>query len=169
MMEPYIFIFIGIVILLSLPFVFPRFNRHKHKIKKADEVLVKIRNFKGEGVEARIFGYLRKIDPYVFEELLLTVFEEKGYGIVRNKRYSGDGGIDGKLIDNQGRTIYVQAKRYKNYISKAHFIDFYGKVVEDDDCYRGFFIHTGRTSKVLLRDNEFVEVFSGSKLIGLLK
>ncbi|MEX6059375.1 restriction endonuclease [Enterobacter hormaechei] len=40
-------------------------------------------------------NYLRKIDPFVFEELLLEGFEAHGFRTIRNKRYTGDGGIDG--------------------------------------------------------------------------
>ncbi len=166
---PYILIAAGVLLLCCFPFLFPKFNRHKHKIQKASVILEKIRAFEGEAVEARIFGYLRKIDPYVFEELLLTAFEQKGYKIIRNKKYSGDGGIDGRLIDNKGRLIYVQAKRYKGHIKKSDVLDFSTKVIRDKKCYRGYFVHTGRTGKSLLHSNEFVDVYSGNKLIELLK
>ncbi|WP_192840691.1 restriction endonuclease, partial [Enterobacter hormaechei] len=43
-------------------------------------------------------NYLRKIDPFVFEELLLEGFEAHGFRTIRNKRYTGDGGIDGQVI-----------------------------------------------------------------------
>jgi len=56
-------------------------------------------------------AYLRKIDPYVFEELLLEALLSKGFKITRNKRYSGDGGIDwqsllqGAALFHSGKTI----------------------------------------------------------------
>lgn len=42
--------------------------------------------------------YLRKINPYVFEELLLLALERQGLTVVRNASYSGDGGTDGQVI-----------------------------------------------------------------------
>ncbi|MGS6531656.1 restriction endonuclease, partial [Enterobacter hormaechei] len=45
---------------------------------------------------AQIINYLRKIDAFVFEELLLEGFEAHGFRTMRIKRYSGDGGIDGQ-------------------------------------------------------------------------
>lgn len=51
-------------------------------------------------------AYLRKIDPFVFEELLLEGFERRGFEVIRNRRYTGDGGIDGRVkIDGQTRLI----------------------------------------------------------------
>ena len=41
-------------------------------------------------------AYLRKIDPFTFEELLLEGFESHGFRTIRNKRHTGDGGIDGR-------------------------------------------------------------------------
>ncbi len=38
-------------------------------------------------------AYLRKIDPFVFEELLLEGFERRGFEVIRNRRYTGDGGL----------------------------------------------------------------------------
>jgi restriction system protein len=140
-------------------------SKHKKNIQKASKVLLKIRTIEGQFREAQILTYLRKINPYVFEELLLTVFEEHGYAIKRNKRYSHDGGLDGKIYD-KGKLIYVQAKRYKSYINAAHLKAF--KVcVEKSNAKSGFFIHTGKTGKELYDNfrNSNISILSGSKLI----
>jgi len=42
--------------------------------------------------------HLRSVNPYVFEEMILTALKQRGYPIKRNQRYSGDGGIDGQVI-----------------------------------------------------------------------
>ncbi|GJK49706.1 hypothetical protein TUM17560_20830 [Serratia marcescens] len=86
--------------------------------------------------------YLRKINPYVFEELLLLAFERQGYAVIRNASYSGDGGLDGQVII-EGKTYLIQAKRYGRTITPSHITSF-GALLRQYHC-DGFFIHTGRT------------------------
>ncbi len=46
-----------------------------------------------------------------------------GFEVIRNRRYTGDGGIDGRVkID--GQTWLIQAKRYTSYIAVGHVRDF---------------------------------------------
>ncbi len=40
---------------------------------------------------------LRGVNPFVFEEMILTALKHRRHQIKRNKRYSGDGGIDGQV------------------------------------------------------------------------
>ncbi|MGM8474744.1 restriction endonuclease, partial [Enterobacter hormaechei subsp. steigerwaltii] len=68
-------------------------------------------------------NYLRKIDPFVFEELLLEGFEAHGFRTIRNKRYTGDGGIDGQVIIGKYRYL-IQAKRYRGHIALQHVQEF---------------------------------------------
>jgi restriction system protein len=118
--------------------------------------------------DAQRLIYLRKINPYVFEELLLTAFERRGYRVRRNARYSGDGGLDGQVwID--GQRYLLQAKRYGRAISAQHLQSF-GELVRQEHCM-GFFIHTGRTmqtSRLVLQACPYVEVLSGNRLLKLL-
>jgi restriction endonuclease Mrr len=44
-----------------------------------------------------VLATLRRISPYVFEELLLICRQDQGWQIQRNFSYSGDGGIDGRV------------------------------------------------------------------------
>lgn len=69
-----------------------RNRRHKRKQQSARRVLERIKTLPGFPQK---INYLRKIDPFVFEELLLEGFEAHGFRTIRNKRYTGDGGIDG--------------------------------------------------------------------------
>nr|WP_225226253.1 restriction endonuclease [Komarekiella delphini-convector] len=85
---------------------------------------------------------MRKIDPFVFEELLLTCFERQGYNIRRNKRYTGDGGVDG-CIWLHGSLYLVQAKRYKDAINPVHVEEF-AQVIARRGAAGGYFVHTGR-------------------------
>ncbi|HIG4575661.1 TPA: restriction endonuclease, partial [Klebsiella pneumoniae] len=85
-----------------------RRRRHERKQASAVRVIDKINTFPHFGQK---IAYLRKIDPFVFEELLLEGFERRGFEVIRNRRYTGDGGIDGRVkID--GQTWLIQAKRY---------------------------------------------------------
>jgi restriction system protein len=123
-----------------------------------------LRSIKGEFREPKIINYLRKIDPFVFEELLLTVLERQGLQVKRNKRYTGDNGIDGIFFQN-GQPVYIQAKRYSGHISLEDVTDFIRTV--NQNKVRGLFIHTGKTGeevKKLVRSS-CVEIISGSKLV----
>ncbi|EIC1200977.1 restriction endonuclease, partial [Escherichia coli] len=118
--------------------------------------------------DARRLKYLRKISPYVFEELLLLAFEQQGMPVIRNPSYSGDGGLDGQVVIG-GECWLIQAKRYGRTIRPAH-IDAFGELLRRKGC-RGFFIHTGRTgniSRARLTLWPDIELISGQRLLQLL-
>src|SRR3546814_8613481 len=68
---------------------------------------------------AVVLARLRRMDPLAFEELLLECFERRAIQVVRNRRYTGDGGIDGK-VKICGWVWLVQAKRYADTIRPEH-------------------------------------------------
>ena len=88
--------------------------------------------------------------------------------IKRNKKYTGDGGVDGVVYD-EDHTYFIQAKRYKANINKQHLIDFKNLIEKFE--VRGFFIHTGRTGKGCYEiiNNSDIKLISGAKLINLIK
>ncbi|MGP0838167.1 restriction endonuclease [Serratia sp. CY85251] len=142
-----------------------RQRRHRRYRAAAERVMVRLPQLSGE---AQRLTYLRKINPYVFEELLLLAFERQGYAIARNASYSGDGGLDGTVFI-AGRTYFIQAKRYGKAITPSHIRDF-AALLQDARC-EGFFIHTGRTgqlSRALLQAHPRVHLISGQKLLALL-
>lgn len=142
-----------------------RFSNHFYRLMTAKRIHRKIQRFS----DPAIFAYLRKIDPFVFEELLLLSFKNKGYSIKRNKRYTGDGGIDGKVI-KFGKMYYIQAKRYKDDINWQHVKNFISLCEKDN--VSGFFVHTGKTPlsvRDLIKSNCPVKIISGIKLIQLLR
>ena len=117
---------------------------------------------------AQRLSYLRKIDPYVFEELVLMSFREAGYAITRNRRYSGDGGVDGRM-KKDGVRWYVQCKRYGGYICARH-VDEFSAVCERAGVH-GVFVHTGKTgvaSKEVARQDENITIVSGGRLLWLV-
>ena len=144
-------------------------SRHNKNYRTAKKISKKI-NSQDFLYDSMILSYLRKIDPFVFEELLLYTFRQRRMKTYRNKRYTGDGGIDGKVrID--GYIYYIQAKRYQDYINLQHVIEF------NELCKRfnkqGFFIHTGKTGEAAGRigksEQSNIQIVSGQKLIDFLK
>lgn len=141
-------------------------SRHQRYQRQARRVLDRLPQLAGDGQR---LNYLRKINPYVFEELLLTAFERRGYSIKRNSRYSKDGGLDGQVWIN-GQRYLIQAKRYARTISPAHVAAF-GELVRREGC-KGLFVHTGRTglvSRAELAHIPEIELLSGQNLLNLLK
>jgi restriction system protein len=142
-----------------------RVRRHQRYQDTAGRVLARLKTLGGDG--QRLI-YLRKINPYVLEELLLTAFEQQGHEVVRNPSYSGDGGLDGQVVID-GRTWLIQAKRYRRSISPQHVAAFI-RLLESRN-QPGFFIHTGRTgpkSRELNRDCALIYIVSGQQLLDLL-
>lgn len=140
-------------------------RKHKNNIQKAHKILSKLKQFDQDGA---IINYLKKIDPYVFEELLLICFENAGFKVERNASYSGDGGLDGKVFF-KGKTYLVQAKRYNKSISSQHLKEF-SKTVFKFGADGGFFVHSGRTPKWFLKDpSSNYQLISGDRLVKLIK
>lgn len=104
----------------------------------------------------------------MFEELLLLALEKQGLEVIRNRSYSGDGGLDGQVFINGERWL-IQAKRYSRSISPQH-IQAFGKLLAREGC-GGFFIHTGRTghmSRTLCSASPRLLIISGQRLLDLL-
>jgi len=142
-----------------------RQRRHLRYQNTAQRVLSRLKSLDGDGQR---LVYLRKINPYVLEELLLTAFEQQGHTVVRSPSYSGDGGIDGQVVID-GVTWLIQAKRYRRSISPQHVQVFIRLLVSRNQP--GFFIHTGRTgpaSRALGRDCSLLRIISGQQLLDLL-
>ncbi len=110
---------------------------------------------------------MRNLDAFVFEEMILTSLKKKGYYIIRNEGYTGDGGIDGRAYLKDQHYL-IQAKRYTGHIHANDVKDFAAI------CKRrkgmGLFVHTGKTgetAKKMAKDLN-VEIISGVKLLDLL-
>lgn len=124
------------------------------------------------GREARlpvVIGTLRRLDPFVFEEVLLESFRRNGHRIKRNRAYTGDGGIDGRVFVGRGLFL-IQAKRYRGAIDPQHIRDF-EQVVLRERAQGGFFVHTGRTgpsARRLAQESDLIEILSGQRLVELV-
>lgn len=141
---------------------------HRKNIDRSRVLLEKLRSITGERRGACIITYLRKIDPLVFEELLLTAFESCGYAVKRNRRYTGDGGIDGHIIVPGRGEVPVQAKRYRGGINPEHVHAF---TEHAQRAGLGLFIHTGKTgnaARAHARNSNCIHVISGQRLVDLI-
>ena len=139
-------------------------RRHRRYRATAGRVLNKLNSLPGDGQR---LTYLRKISPYVFEELLLSAFERQGLTVVRNASYSADGGLDGQVIID-GEYWLIQAKRYSRAVSPAHVEDFDRLLLQTGR--RGLF-HTGRTGKMsraIRTTSPRLRIISGQRLLTIL-
>lgn len=154
----------AVAIITAIKYLSRKKTRHNFRIKQGDSILKKLNSIDSDAAK---LAYLKKVNPYAFEELLLTALKKHGLKITRNKRYSGDGGIDGRAKLN-GMPILIQAKRYDGFISKSH-VELFIKTCKDNNCI-GFFIHTGKTPSSCfdLVKGTSVEIISGKKLIELI-
>ena len=149
-------------------YLYQRMTNWKHVRRRdsAKRVAKRIAQIHESG---QIFAYLRKIDPFVFEELLLDAFEACEIKVIRNQRYTGDGGVDGHIFFD-GHVIPIQAKRYRQHISLEHVRQF-AALVERRHAPFGLFIHTGVTGKGSYQaaQKSSVVFISGERLIRLLR
>lgn len=126
---------------LLLKIIGTKWYRHKKMIRASYRHLTKLQNI--EEPDEQI-TFLQRTNPTVFEEMILSAFKNMGYKIYRNFRYTGDCGIDGRIMMN-GRMVLIQAKRYKSYINAKHVEEFV-TVCRKHNC-RGLFVHTGLTGE----------------------
>lgn len=140
---------------------------HKKNIRRAKGLHAEIQESRRSFEET--IAYLRTVNPFVFEELVLEAFASHGWKIRRNRHYSGDGGVDGRVRKGRNRYL-VQCKRYKGHIEPAD-VEAFAKT-----CQRrrrkGFFVHTGRTgeaSRQIAAWSGRVTIISGEGLVNFLK
>lgn len=143
------------------------FSRHARMWRRARRLYGRLR--RGElGCDGRTLTYLRNIDPFLFEELVLFAFRKCGYRITRNRRYTGDGGVDGRMSKG-GRRYFLQMKRYSGYIQASHVRDFASLCSAGGRI--GVFVHTGKTGAGSREDalsSGNVAIVSGGRLLDLL-
>jgi restriction system protein len=161
-----------VIALLAIAAVFRALRtpvRHRWRRRQAKAMAIQLQGRDRDQPAQLIFGRLRAMDPLTFEELLLDCFERRGLTVWRNRRYSGDGGIDGRLVIG-GETVLIQAKRYSSAIRPEH-VSAFVELCASSRC-RGVFIHTGRTgpqSRLQLPNNASVTIVSGAELVALLR
>lgn len=159
-----------ISIALALLFVVWRRPRqlstHDWRVRSAERALRTIRQIGAESGPTRQFSYLRKVDPFVFEELVMSALQSSGYRVKRSTRYTGDGGIDGECWIENARHL-VQIKRYRQHIQAKHVADFTDLCLSRN--VKGLFVHSGRTGeKSWAHGRRDIDIISGQRLLALL-
>lgn len=142
-----------------------RVARHDRCRRRAQTLVQTVRAMNPRENPERVFGYLRAVDPFVFEEAILVLLEQRGLKVKRNERYTGDGGIDGRFF-HDGRTWLIQAKRYKGRIRAGDVWSFDAACQEEDA--KGLFVSTGRTPEeawAVQRESDRVRIISGQDLM----
>ncbi len=139
-----------------------RHGRYRRMAKKQYRRLQSVIN-----VPADAFHIMRRMNPLVFEELVVYAISRKRHWRAwHGDRYAGDGGIDG-YARNRGRKYYIQDKRYSGVINPQHVKAF--AAVLSRDNVMGIFVHTGRTGKGSQETRSGRMVFvSGNKLLELM-
>jgi len=137
---------------------------HRRRQREAKRHLRRLARLPTPGQQ---MDYLQAVNPFVFEEMILTALKRRGHRIERNTRYSHDGGIDGRALI-RGRLYLIQAKRYSRHLPPEHIQQFAG--VCRDRRSRGLLIHTGRVSENghRLASKAKVEVVGGDRLLRIL-
>lgn len=141
---------------------------HRWRRRQARAMCVQLRGRDRGQPAALVYARLRAMDPLAFEELLLEAFSRRGHPIVRNRRYTGDGGVDGQVTIGATRWL-IQAKRYRSAIRPEH-VDEFARLCRQRHM-RGLFIHTGRTggtSHKIVSQRAQIQIISGSRLLALL-
>ncbi|HII0044754.1 TPA: restriction endonuclease [Klebsiella variicola] len=142
-----------------------RERRHARYRRRAGRILDKLPGFTSDGQR---LAFLRQVDPYVTEEVVLLAFARRGLRTGHNTHYSGDGGMDGEVwID--GERWLLQVKRWRRAISPAHVRRF--ATLLQRRRAPGMFIHTGRTgpaSRQAEQSTPRLYIVSGSLLLRLL-
>jgi restriction system protein len=142
-------------------------RNHAYLQRRSRDLVNQLRAMEPVKNPGRVFGRLRVVNPYLFEELILSELETRGLKVTRNASYSGDGGSDGAFVLD-GEPWLVQAKRYRGFVKQEHVWAF--DQLCRDHGVKGLFVHTGRTPKALLgleRQAGVVRIVSGSELMQL--
>jgi restriction system protein len=99
-------------------------------------------------LKAELIEHLLTVDPYRFEQVVVDLLFAMGYGGSRVEaaqvtKKSGDEGIDGVINEDPLGldVIYIQAKRWKNTISRPEIQSFVGALA-GKQAQKGVFITT---------------------------
>ncbi len=125
-----------------------------------------------------LLDYIREMDSYKFEILVIDLLQAMGYGGNREEaaqvtKKSGDGGIDG--IINEDRLgldkIYVQAKKWEGTVTISAIRDFGGTLLAHS-AQKGIFITTSDFPRTAIdyceRIDRTIILINGKRLTELM-
>lgn len=163
--EFFIIVLIAAIFLFYTPYEKWRVDKSKKKLIELSKHSI------SDSDDAKLlFSKLRRLDPFLFEELILTAIDKfnPNVKVIRNKRYTGDGGVDGIIEINNVR-IAIQAKRYVNFINTTDVTNF-NQVLPSVGASYGLFVHTGKTRSATWQKNSGsnVIIVSGARMLALV-
>ena len=123
-----------------------------------------------------LLASIKGISPDRFEQLVVDLLENMGYGQGETVGRIGDGGIDG--IINQDalglEKVYVQAKRWANQVGEPAIRNFSGSL-DPYGATKGVFITTStfsstarQTAQTISSGNKFIRLVDGPELARLM-
>lgn len=124
-------------------------------------------------VKKELLEKLSTIDPYYFEQVVLTLLNKMGYGDLVTTPKSGDGGIDG--IINQDKLgvekIYLQVKRFNGHnVRELDIRNFIGAM--SGDTTKGVFVTTSSFDPAAVRkaqaSHHTIILVDGKRLVDLM-
>ncbi|MBK8975066.1 MAG: restriction endonuclease [Planctomycetes bacterium] len=130
-----------------------------------------------DSVRAELLRLVMEVDPGRFEQLVLDVLHEMGYGLNRDQvartPISQDGGIDGVIsLDRLGlEKVYVQAKRWQDNVGRPQIQAFFGALA-GRRATKGVVITTSGFTKdareYATRVSDSIVLVDGAKLADLM-
>lgn len=145
---------------------------HLSPEEQIEAALLQIR----ETVAVDVLERLLQVSPTYFETVVLDLLHRMGYGASRKDLQrvggSGDAGIDGVIsLDKLGlEKVYVQAKRWKDTVSRPEIQAFYGALA-GQRANKGVFLTTSSfTSQAVdfARSVERIVLVDGQRLAQLM-
>jgi len=120
-----------------------------------------------DNIAQELINNVKSCSPEFFEKLVIDLLLNMGYGGSRKDAgeaigKSGDGGIDGIIKEDKLGldTIYIQAKRWENTVSRPEIQKFAG-ALQGQQAKKGVFITTSNFTKSA---NEYASIID-SKLV----
>jgi restriction system protein len=135
------------------------------RLRAAQRVIDRLES--GQWTAPQRLSYLRKVEPFVFEELVGLLLSRLGFRMLPSSRYTGDGGIDGRA-HWLGRFWLIQVKRYGRHIDWCDVEQFAHTCAVQHAI--GLFVHTGRTGAAAYAAlSRHVILVSGERLLQLFE
>ena len=122
------------------------------EVEKPEEILERVHNEINAALSVELLSLLIEKSPQFFEKFTVKLMERMGYGIGEERRYSGDGGIDGIVYgDKLGfERIGIQSKRWdtNQVVGIPEIQKFYGALdsPEFGKIDKGLFVTTAKFS-----------------------
>ena len=138
------------------------------KKDNSEEQLALLYGELNDRLAAELLERVRTIPPAAFEQLVVNLLEQMGYGRGKPTREKNDEGIDGIISqDALGlEKVYIQAKRWGNNSVHAPQIDSFAGSLDGKGASKGVFITSSTFSKGA--KERALSISQGTKLIRLI-